>query len=225
MKPYIICHMVASVDGRIDCSMVDRISGDEYYSALESLDCPSSVEGKVTTEHYHSLPGHYKAADNTPIGRETHYKAVAADGYQICPDTNGTLLWDADQPKPLLIVLSENAPAEYINYLRDRNISYIVAGRERIDLNRAMEILGADFGVKRLAVVGGGKINGGFLSAGLIDELSLLLAPGIDGRTSQPALFDGIADRPGFLPARLVLKSVETIADGVLWIKYSVVRD
>lgn len=225
MKPYIICHMVASVDGRIDCSMVDRISGDEYYSALESLDCPSSVEGKVTTEHYHSLPGHYKAADNTPIGRETHYKAVAADGYQICPDTNGTLLWDADQPKPLLIMLSENAPAEYLDYLRDRNISYIVAGRERIDLNRAMEILGADFGVKRLAVVGGGKINGGFLSAGLIDELSLLLAPGIDGRTSQPDLFDGIADRPGFLPARLALKSVETIADGVLWIKYSVVRD
>lgn len=225
MKPYIICHMVASVDGRIDCSMVDRISGDEYYSALESLDCLSSVEGKVTTEHYHSLPGHYKAADNTPIGRETHYKAVRADGYQICPDTNGTLLWDADQPKPLLIMLSENAPAEYINYLRDRNISYIVAGRERIDLNRAMEILGDEFGVKRLAVVGGGKINGGFLSAGLIDELSLLLAPGIDGRTSQPALFDGIADRPGFLPACLALKSVETIADGVLWIKYSVVRD
>lgn len=222
MKPYIICHMVASVDGRIDCSMVDRISGDEYYSALESLDCPSSVEGKVTTEHYHSLPGHYKAASNTPIGRETHYKAVAADGYQICPDTNGTLLWDADQPKPLLIMLSENAPAEYLDYLRDRNISYIVAGKERIDLNRAMEILGDEFGVERLAVVGGGKINGGFLSAGLIDELSLLLAPGIDGRTSQPALFDGIADRPGFLPARLALKSVGTVADGVIWIKYSV---
>lgn len=222
MKPYIICHMVASVDGRIDCSMVDKISGDEYYTTLEALDCPSSVEGKTTTEHYHSLPGRYKAASNTPIGRETHYKAVAADGYQICPDTNGTLLWDADQPKPLLIVLSENAPAEYLNYLRDRNISYIVAGRERIDLNRAMEILGADFGVKRLAVVGGGKINGGFLSAGLIDELSLLLAPGIDGRTSQPALFDGIADRPGFLPACLALKSVGTVADGVLWIKYSV---
>lgn len=225
MRPYIICHMVASVDGRIDCSMVDKISGDEYYTTLESLDCLSLVEGKTTTEHYHSLPGRYKAASNTPIGRETHYKAVAADGYQICPDTNGTLLWDADQPKPLLIMLSENASAEYLDYLRDRNISYIVAGRERIDLNRAMEILGDEFGVKRLAVVGGGKINGGFLSAGLIDELSLLLAPGIDGRTSQPALFDGIADRPGFLPARLVLKSVGTVADGVLWIKYSVVRD
>lgn len=87
MKHYIICHMVASVDGRIDCSMVDNISGIQQ---LESLDCSSSVEGKVTTEHYHSLPGRYKAASNTPIGREAHYKAVGVGGYQICPDTNGT---------------------------------------------------------------------------------------------------------------------------------------
>ncbi len=213
--------MVASVDGRIDCSMVDKISGDEYYSTLASLGCPSYVEGKITTEHYHSLPGHYEAEDSTPVARETLHKAVEADGYQICPDTKGTLLWAAAQPEPLLILLSENAPEEYLGYLRDRNISYIVAGKERIDLPRAMEILGKEFGVTRLAVLGGGKINGGFLSAGLIDEISILLAPGIDGRTMQPALFDGIADRPGFIPTKLKLRSVESIAEGVLWIRYS----
>lgn len=220
MRPYIVCHMVASIDGRIDCSMVDKISGDEYYTTLDSLECPSCVEGKITTEHYHSLPGHYEAKDATPAGHETWHKAVKAEGYQICPDTRGTLLWDSEQPKPLLILLSENAPEEYLGYLRNRNISYIVAGKERIDLPRAMEILGNEFGVKRLAVAGGGKINGGFLSAGLLDEISLLLAPGVDGRTRQPALFDGVADRPGFLPTRLKLQSVETIADGVLWIRY-----
>lgn len=212
--------MVSSIDGRIDCSMVDKISGDEYYSTLGSLNCPSCVEGKVTTEHYHSLPGHYNAADATSVGKETWHKAVEADGYQICPDTNGTLLWDAEQPTPLLILLSENAPAEYLGYLRDRNISYIVTGETMIDLRRAMEILGCEFGVKRLSVLGGGKINGGFLAAGLIDEISLLLAPGIDGRIGQPALFDGIADHSACHPSKLKLKSVETIADGVLWIKY-----
>lgn len=36
MKPYVICHMVASIDGRIDCSMVDKISGEEYYTALDN---------------------------------------------------------------------------------------------------------------------------------------------------------------------------------------------
>ena len=43
-RPYIVCHMMQSVDGRVDCDMVDKISGDEYYDALESLDCPSYVE-------------------------------------------------------------------------------------------------------------------------------------------------------------------------------------
>ena len=54
-RPYIVCHMVESIDGRIDCGMVDKISGDEYYSTLESLGCPASVEGRVTMEHYYAL--------------------------------------------------------------------------------------------------------------------------------------------------------------------------
>ena len=49
-KPHIICHMVESVDGRIDCGMVDKISGDEYYSTLESLGCTASVEGRIRSE-------------------------------------------------------------------------------------------------------------------------------------------------------------------------------
>lgn len=214
--------MVASIDGRIDCSMVDKISGDEYYDTLGALDCPTFVEGKVTTEHYHALPGQYQAQTPQPIGKETWHKVVDADNYQICPDTNGTLLWSDTQEQPLLILLSENAPAEYLDYLGQRCISYIVTGKTHIDLTRAVEILNDRFGIKRLAILGGGRINGGFLRAGLIDEISLLLAPGIDGRTGQPALFDGIADHSDFLPTKLTLKSSQTIADGVLWLKYLV---
>lgn len=220
MRPYIICHMVASIDGRIDCSMVDKISGDEYYSTLESLDCTTCIEGKVTTEHYHALPGHYQPKNTTPIGKETWHKAIDSETYQLCPDTHGSLLWDAEHDELMLILLSEQAPEEYLEYLRGLNFSYIVAGCERIDLKRAMEILNKEFGVERLAVLGGGKINGGFLAAGLIDEISLLLAPGVDGRTDQPALFDGISDSASYKPYSLKLKSVETVGEGVLWIRY-----
>ena len=31
--------MGESIDGRIDCGMVDKISGDEYYTTLDSFDC------------------------------------------------------------------------------------------------------------------------------------------------------------------------------------------
>lgn len=82
-----------------------------------------------------------------------------------------------------------------------------------------MKILYEEFRVKRMAVLGGGHINGGFLAAGLIDEVSLLLAPGIDGRKDQTALFDGIADM-NRLPVKLSLESVESIEKDTLWIRY-----
>ena len=47
MRPYIVCHMMASVDGRIDCAMTEQIeSGDEYYEALAELGCPSLLMGR-----------------------------------------------------------------------------------------------------------------------------------------------------------------------------------
>lgn len=46
MKPYIICHMMQSIDGRIACDMVDKISSDEYYTTLDALECNAFIEGK-----------------------------------------------------------------------------------------------------------------------------------------------------------------------------------
>ena len=76
---------------------------------------------------------------------------------------------------------------EYLETLRTLGISWIAAGAERIDLPEAMELLHEHFGVERLAIVGGGHICGGFLEAGLIDEVSIMVAPGIDGRKGQTA--------------------------------------
>jgi len=44
---------------------------------------------------------------------------------------------------------------------------------------RGRDRLGGHFGIRRLLLEGGGHINGGFFQAGLLDELSLMLAPGI----------------------------------------------
>lgn len=65
-RPYIICHMVESIDGRIDCSMVDKISGDEYYTTLDALQCTASVEGRVTMSHYYALPETFESHDASP---------------------------------------------------------------------------------------------------------------------------------------------------------------
>ena len=213
-----------SIDGRIDCGMVDKISGDEYYTTLNSLDCMASVEGRITMEHYYALPEKLVAKDKTPLGKKEVFKSTERNDFHICPDTKGILQWDSatmEDGRPLLILTSENVPAEYISYLRKKDISYIATGKNGIDLADAMDTLGSDFGVKRLAVLGGGLINGGFLAAELIDEVSLLLAPGIDGREGWRAMFDGIADQSK-LPTKLSIQSVEKLDNDVLWIKYNV---
>ena len=48
MKPYIIIHMMTSIDGRIDCSMLEHLSSDEYYVALEQLGPCSQLSGRQT---------------------------------------------------------------------------------------------------------------------------------------------------------------------------------
>lgn len=66
------------------------------------------------------------------------------------------------------------AGTEYLSYLDGKNISYVVTGKDHIDLARAAEILKETLGIERLGVVGGPGINTAFLDAGLLDEVVLI---------------------------------------------------
>lgn len=46
-KPYIVCYMMTSVDGRIDCEMTAKLAGvKEYYPLLAELGLQSAISGK-----------------------------------------------------------------------------------------------------------------------------------------------------------------------------------
>jgi riboflavin biosynthesis pyrimidine reductase len=140
-------------------------------------------------------------------------------------DTLGKLRWpggdlDGDH---LICVLSERAPEDYLGRLRDNGISYIVSGQPSVDLGKAVDLLGEHFGIRTLLLEGGGHINGGFLEANLVDELSLLVVPGIDGRHDIPAVFDGV-NPLSKTAVPLKLKSVQQRDSDALWIRYEVVR-
>lgn len=222
-KPYIVCHMMTSLDGRIDCAMTAQLPGvDTYYQALEALRAPTTVSGRVTAELEMALPGAFEAQDLEPLGKEAFSKKADAPGYEVVVDTRGKLLWPDAGPadKPLLILTSEQVPQEYLAYLDERNISWIAAGKERIDLARAAELLAATFGVERMAVVGGPTLNTGFLTAGLLDEVSVLVGAGIDGRGGMPAVFDGLLmDHP---VTSLRLADVQKFDSGAVWLRYRV---
>lgn len=221
-KPYIICHMMTSVDGRIDCAMTEHLPGvQEYYDTLDALDAPSRVSGRVTAQLEMALPGSFEAAQDDPFGKEAFSKAQEAEGYEIVADTRGTLLWEQGaEERPLLVLTSQRVSRAYLAYLDSKHISWIACGEEKIDLKRACEILSEKFGVKRMAVVGGGHINAGFLAAGLLDEVSILVGAGIDGRGGMSAVFDGLPAGREVTP--LKLSHVQQYGSGAVWLRYKV---
>ena len=223
MKPYLIVHMMESVDGRIDCDMTEQIDAtDSYYDALKLLRCPSQLMGRVTMQMHYATGKPFAAPDTTPIGQKAVHKAATADGYTVAIDTHGRLQWPETvcDGKPLLVITDEQCPKAYHDRLTAQGISWIAIGQKGIDLPGAMEILRNDFGIERMAITGGGHINGAFLAAGLLDEVSVMIGPGIDGRKGMAAVFDGI-DEPHRRATLLKLQSMERIGEGTVWLRYT----
>ena len=123
-----------------------------------------------------------------------------------------------------MAILAEGVSDEYLAFLRGKRVSYLLSGTKDIDLALALEKIGTVFGVRTLLLEGGGSINGAMLLAGLIDELSLLIAPVADGEVRRAALFDVGAEASGsalrYRESLLVLQSVERRPDNILWLRY-----
>lgn len=223
-RPYIICHMMMSVDGRIDCAMTEKLKGtEEYYKILEGLNTPTVLSGRVTAELEMADKEKFFTENNEIIGEESFSKKMSEEGYNVVVDTKGTLLWNSySEEKPLLIITNIDVKKEYIDYLNSKNISWIACGKGKINMKRAMEILKEEFKVKRMAVVGGGTINGGFLDEKLLDEISILIGAGIDGRKGMTSVFDGMSMERDLI--QLSLKNVQAFDDEAVWLQYKVLN-
>ena len=213
--------MMISIDGRIDCAMTSKFPGvNDYYTTLDEINVPTTVSGRVTAELEMAETGEFIPKNKETYGKEGFSKKADAAGYDVVIDTNGKLLWpDATgMTKPYLIVTGENVAKEYLDYLDDQNISWIACGKDHVDLVRATEILAEEFHVERMGIVGGSKINTAFLEAGLLDEISLLIGAGIDGRGGMSAVFDGLAMDHDV--AKLKLIDVKKFDSDAVWIRY-----
>ena len=226
MRPHIICHMLSSLDGKIDGASLKGVTKPGEYEVTGSqLDGDAWICGRTTMQQHFAEHKPFASASNRPAGPQPVHVARKAKSYAISVDTLGKLQWaggdlDGDH---LICVVSEGAPDDYLPMLRNKGISYIVAGGSEVDLPKAAELLGKEFGIRRLLLEGGGHINGAFLEAGLVDEVSLLLVPGIDGRHEIPAVFDGV-DPSNKTAVPLKLKSLERRDRDALWLRYDVLR-
>ena len=225
-RPYVVCHMVPSVDGRIVTRgwRLPRRLLSEYERTASTFDADAWIIGRVSMEPY---AGHAVLPARAGGGRIPRADFVArsdAPSYAIAIDPSGKLRWESASvdEEHVVTVLTEQVSDRYLAFLRAKGVSYLFGGKSRIELPKVLRKLRARFGIRKLLLEGGGKINGSFLAAGAIDELSLLIAPVADGGIGTPSLFDARKDSG---PARhLKLLSVERRRGDLLWVRYRIRR-
>ena len=122
------------LDGRIDCDVTEQIEGgNEYYEALEQLNCPSMLMGRVTMQMHYALPEPFVAESTEPIGQEQCHVAIKTKGYLVAIDTMGKLRWGHNQydGMPLLVITSRDCPKEYLDTLtRQQKLELLEGTRE-----------------------------------------------------------------------------------------------
>jgi riboflavin biosynthesis pyrimidine reductase len=233
MRPRIICHMVSSIDGRllvdrwtppasgIDAAIVHRT----YEQVAARFDADGWIVGRKTMEDFAEGPARAPRAVSGDL-RGTYVADRKGRDLAVAVDPHGKLHYGRNNAggDHIVAVLGEQVPDAYLAELREDGVSYLFAGPGGHDLHRAMDILGEAFGVKTLLLEGGGLINGAFLKAGLIDEISLLVYPGIDGLAGVPSIFQ-YAGTAGERPAAgqsLRHVTTETLDGGTVWLHYRV---
>ena len=226
-RPYIICHMTTSVDGKVTGDFLSRPDTqdaiDEYYRINRDLRCDGYICGRVTMEG--SFTGGYYPDLTEFNGVEVpdgDFIAEKNGFYAVAFDRRGRLGWqcgkiedsDPGYDSAHMIEVLNTADKRYLAYLRSIGVSYIFAGKDgELDVEYALLKLKELFGIEKLLLEGGSIINGAFLQANCVDELSLVVAPVTADEDSMPLFSDGTSKT-------FSLKKEEHLGKNILHLQY-----
>ena len=221
MLPRVILHNAVSMDGRIDWFTPDI---GLFYELASRWEEDATLAGSDTI-----LNAPDEAAEDEDVSEPPKKCPDDKRPLLVVPDSQGrvrNLHVLRKQPywRDAVALCSRSTPKDYLNYLSQRHIDYIVAGDEHVDLQAALKELNARYGVKTGRVDSGGTLNGGLLRAGLVDEISVLLHPSLVGGTTPRSLFRApdLTSSEGVI--QLKLTHMERLAGDIVWLQYKVAK-
>lgn len=235
-RPYIISHMMITLDGKVTFGLVQgKDPGfsvfasymDLYNQTQTKLMANAWMCGRVTMQEF-------THENNTPLdefkdkienSNEDFIFNSSLNSYSIGIDTKGILRWDSnvldlgDVGKfNLIMIVTEETPKEFLAYLKSKNISYIFGGKNEVNFTNTFKKLKSQFGIEKILLEGGGSINGSVIDEELIDEISLLILPKVINNSAAPALFYKEIQTPKLHEFKL--ESVEKLDRDVVWMRY-----
>lgn len=225
MKPYVICHMMSSLDGHALTDGWDRAfkknAGELYEKLADQFKFDAWVCGRVTMQEIAHGEGYPKGLAKSAVERSHYFARRDADKYAISIDPHGKVAWKSNVAldSHVVEVLTEGVDDDYLAYLQSIEVSYVFGGKSEIDLPGVVQLLADELGIERLCVEGGPHVSGSFVNAGLVDEVSVVILPLVDGRGAHPASFE-VAEKHWQQPSYLTLSSAEVQEGGAVWLRY-----
>ncbi len=205
-RPYIVCHMLTSIDGKVtgdflfqkECAEATEL----YYRINRDRRADGFICGRVTMEGSFTEGWYPDLSRYEPVETRDDFLVDDLSGfYAVAFDTHGRLGWRSNRivdpdgdpgydGAQIIEVLSEDVDERYLGYLKEMRIPYVFAGETSIDVALALYKLKTLVGCEDLLLEGGSILDGAFERAGAVDELSLVVAPMIAGKESKPLFMD-----------------------------------
>ena len=216
--------MLMSLDGKISTGLGDRMDFDkdlpkipgvreglkQYYDFEQTTDLHSMISGKILAKL-----GINKRQDvnKTPVS------FIIVDNKNLTQ--TGVLNMSKKSAHLYIATTNKKHPAFSANL---DNIT-VCCYDKKLDFEDLFKQLRETFGIKRVTVQTGGMLNTQFVRQGLIDEVSIFVAPVLVGGKDTPTLLDGDSLKPaqGLADIKaLKLISANVLKNSYLHLKYGV---
>lgn len=217
----VICHMMVSIDGKIDGAYMEASLSEapgRYYEKIVFELGDALANGTNTNLLYDAYAEvDYGKYANAVVLEGDSGEKQPGESYLFSFDRHGRCNWDrnwfeyGDKRSRIVEVLTGQVGKAYRAHLNALGIPYLIAGETEMNMELALEKIKERFGVETLVLCGGSRINGAFFAADVVDEISLVMAPYVEGDPEKKAF----ADTDGmFCPTAFALKAAKPLPDG-----------
>jgi 2,5-diamino-6-(ribosylamino)-4(3H)-pyrimidinone 5'-phosphate reductase len=222
--PKVIIYNYISLDGRINGFKADK---NLYYQLASQWSLDAVLMGTDTLLRNFNIK-------SDELHESENFEVPEVDKNDsrpllVVPDSRGRIhVWSevirTGLFRDILVLCSRSTPQEYLNFLDERFIKYMVIGYEKVNLGIALEEIYTQFGVKSLRVDSGGRLNGVLLMDDLVDEIYVLVHPAMVGGTSPNSIYiaTDLTSTEGVLDLKLL--KMEKLKNDIILLHYRIMK-